>query len=67
MGLREINLKEEYRSDRDDIVSEFFLPCLSNCIEYDRCVDLLSIETLATIAMAFENFAKGNQNRLLAL
>lgn len=59
MGLRDIELKEEYRSDRDDIVTEFFFPCLSHCIEYDRCVDFLSIQTLATISMAFENFAEG--------
>lgn len=59
LSLSEINLKEEYRSDRDDIVAEFFFPCLSNCIEYDRCVDFLSIQTLATIAMAFDNFARG--------
>ena len=59
MSLREINLKEEYRSDRNDIVAEFFYPCLSNCTEYDRCVDFLSIQTLATISMAFDNFAMG--------
>ena len=59
MGLRDIELKEEYRSDSDDIVAEFFFPCLSHCIEYDRCVDFLSIQTLATIAMAFDNFAIG--------
>ena len=59
LGLREIELKDEYRSDRNDIVAEFFFPCLSNCIEYDRCVDLLSIQTLATISMAFDNFAGG--------
>ena len=59
MGLREIELKEEYRSDRDDIVAEFFLPCLSNCIEYDRCVDFLSIQTLSTFSVAFERFAEG--------
>ena len=59
MGLRDIELKEEYRSDIDDIVAEFFFPCLSHCIEYDRCVDFLSIQTLATIAMAFDNFAIG--------
>jgi HKD family nuclease len=59
LGLREIELKEEYRSDRDDIVAEFFFPCLSHCIEYDRCVDFLSIQTLATISMAFENFTEG--------
>lgn len=59
MALRDLRLKEEYRSDTDDIVSEFFFPCLSNCIEYDRCVDFLSIQTLASIAMAFDNFAEG--------
>jgi hypothetical protein len=59
LGLRDLELKEEYRSDRDDIVAEFFFPCLSHCIEYDRCVDFLSIQTLATIAMAFDNFSSG--------
>jgi len=59
LSLRDIELKEEYRSDRDDIVTQFFFPCLGNCIEYDRCVDFLSVETLATIAMAFENFSDG--------
>ena len=59
MSLRELELQEEYRSDRNDIASEFFFPCLSNCIEYDRCVDLLSIQTLATISMAFDNFVIG--------
>ncbi len=57
MGLRDIGLKEEYRSDREDILSEFFYPCLSQCIEYDRCVDFLSVQSLATIAMAFDNFS----------
>ena len=59
MSLREIELKEEYRSDKNDIVAEFFFPCLSRCIEYDRCVNFLSIHTLTTISMAFENFSKG--------
>jgi len=59
LSLREIELQEEYRSDRNDIASEFFFPCLSNCIEYDRCVDFLSIQTLATISMAFDNFVIG--------
>lgn len=59
MALQEIGLKEEYRSDRDDIISEFFVPCLSSCVEYNRCVDILSIHTLTTIAMTFENFTEG--------
>ena len=59
MGLKDVNLKEEYRSDVDDIVAEFFFPCLSNCIQYDRCVNFLSIQALATISMAFDNFSAG--------
>ena len=59
MGLKNLNLKEEYRSDTNDIVAEFFFPCLSHCIEYDRCVNYLSIQALATIAMAFDNFSEG--------
>jgi len=59
MGLKDLNLKEEYRSDTDDIVAEFFFPCLSHCIQYDRCVNFLSIQALATISMAFDNFNAG--------
>ena len=59
MSLKSMNLKEEYRSDVDDIIAEFFFPCLSNCVQYDRCVNYLSIQTLATISMAFDNFNSG--------
>lgn len=59
LGLRDIKFEEEYRSDRNDVVSEFFFPCLSNCIEYDRCVDFLSIRSLASISMGFDNFTLG--------
>jgi HKD family nuclease len=58
LGLRNISLKEEYRSDRDDIISEFFIPCLSNCIEYDRCIEFVTIKSLTTLALGFDNFAK---------
>ncbi len=59
MGLREIRLEEEYRSDRNNMITDFFFPCLSNCIEYDRCVDFLSIRGLAGISMGFDNFTLG--------
>jgi hypothetical protein len=59
LGLREIKLEEEYRSDRNNMITDFFFPCLSNCIEYDRCVDFLSIRGLAGISMGFDNFTSG--------
>jgi len=41
------------------MITDFFFPCLSNCIEYDRCVDFLSIRGLAGISMGFDNFTSG--------
>jgi hypothetical protein len=63
LGLRELNLKEQYRSDTDDIISEFFVPCLSNCIEYDRCIEYVSVKSLTTLALGFENFTS-NQAKM---
>ncbi len=60
MGLRDVSLKEEYRSDRDDIVSEFFVPCLSNCTKYDRCIEYISLKSLTTLSLGFDNFAKSD-------
>lgn len=57
LGLRDLNLKEEFRSDRDDIVNDFFFPCLQECIEYQRCIEFLSVKSLTTIAVGFENFS----------
>ena len=57
MGLRKLQLREQYRSDQDSIVTEFFFPCLGACIEYDRCVKYASLKSLTALAMGFDNFA----------
>ena len=48
MELRKLKLKEQYRSDEDDIVSDFLIPCLNNCIEYDRAVEYVTFCLLYT-------------------
>ena len=55
MGLRDLSLKQEYRSDVDDVVSEFFIPCLTNSIQYDRMVEFISIKSLSTLTFGLEN------------
>ena len=55
MALRDLSLKQEYRSDRDDVVSEFFIPCLSNCIQYDRTIEYISVKSLSTLTFGLEN------------
>ena len=55
MGLRNLKLKEQYRSDRDDIISEFLMPCLNNCIQYDRAVEFVSLRGLTTLSLGLHN------------
>ena len=39
----------------DDVVSEFFIPCLTNSIQYDRTVEFISIKSLSTLTFGLEN------------
>ena len=55
LGLRNLSLKQEYRSDRDDVVSEFFIPCLANSIQYDRTIEFISVKSLSTLTFGLEN------------
>ena len=55
MTLRDLSLKQEYRSDKDDVVSEFFIPCLSNSIQYDRTIEYISVKSLSTLTFGLEN------------
>ena len=55
LTLRDLPLKQEYRSDRDDVVSEFFIPCLTNSIQYDRTIEFISVKSLSTLTFGLEN------------
>ena len=55
MGLRDLSLRQEYRSDKDDVVSEFFIPCLTNSIQYDRTIEFISVKSLSTLTFGLEN------------
>jgi len=60
MGLRELSLKEEYRSDRDNLIEEFFIPCLDNCIEYDRAVEFVTLRSLTGYYFGLKSFLENN-------
>lgn len=55
VGLKSLNLKQVYRSDRDDIVHEFFVRCLSNSARYDRSIEYVSIKSLITLVLGSES------------
>ena len=60
MGLKDLSLKEEYRSDRENLIEEFFLPCLDNCIEYDRAVEYVALKSLTAYYFGLKSFVQNN-------
>ena len=65
MELRKLKLKEQYRSDRDDIISEFFIPCLNNCMQYDRTVEFVTLRGLTTLSLGFHNSTPNARIRII--
>jgi len=55
LTLRDLSLKQEYRSDKDNVVTEFFIPCLTNSIQYDRTIEFITVKSLSTLTFGLEN------------
>ncbi|KZX10675.1 DEAD/DEAH box helicase family protein [Methanobrevibacter filiformis] len=60
MVLEDINIKIKYDSDKDDMISDFYIPVLSNSQKYCRLSGFFSSSSLATVARGMENFIKNN-------
>ena len=62
MRLKDIDFKEEYRSDDGDIIADFYIPCLSNSILYRRAVGYFTSNSIKLamrgIANLIENGGK---------
>ena len=65
MQLRNLKLKEQYRSDRDNIIADFFIPCLNNCIQFDRAIEFVTLQGLSTLSLGFHNSAPSPRIRIV--
>ena len=64
--LRTVPAKGVYKSDRDNILEDFYLPALSVATSYDRAVGFFSGSTISYAAQALSVFvAKGGRMRLI--
>ena len=50
MNLQDISIDLEYRSNRKDVVTDFYIPVLGQSIEYDRAVGFFSSTALIEIS-----------------
>jgi superfamily II DNA or RNA helicase len=64
--LRSVPAKGVYKSDRDNILEDFYLPALSVATSYDRAVGFFSGSTISYAAQALSAFvANGGRMRLI--
>ena len=60
MSLLDVNLKKEYRSPRDNIVSDFYIPLLKESVLYKRSVGFFSSSSLLEISYGITNLINNN-------
>jgi len=47
VGLSDLSIQDEYRSDRVDIIRDFYLPCLEQATVYKQAVEFFSSTSMA--------------------
>lgn len=66
-ALRDLPLRQSYRSDEDNLVRDFYVPCLSVSTLYRRAVGFFSSSALAAAAKGLHVFVGGGgQMQLIA-
>lgn len=64
--LSELNLQTRYRSREDDLLGDFYLPCLRRAVAYDRAVGYFTSGALSLAAPALPPFVEaGGRMRLV--
>ena len=67
MNLRELTIKEDYRSDRCSLVQDFYVPCLENATLYSRAVGFFSSSSLIAVSRGLSALIlTGGKMRLVA-
>src|SRR2546422_10955655 len=66
-SLRDLKLETRYRSNDHEILHDFYVPCLSRAVAYDRAVGYFTSSSLEVAARGLEVFqAHGGSIRLVA-
>lgn len=58
MVLQDLSLRTSYRSGRDALLDDFYVPCLQEAVRYDRAVGYFSSTLYQVVGLAFADFAR---------
>jgi superfamily II DNA or RNA helicase len=50
LNLKNIDIKDHYRSDRNNLIEDFYIPCLSETISYSRAVGYFSSTSIVAVS-----------------
>lgn len=54
--FQELNFKEHYDSQKDDLLNDFYIPALANSKKYRRVVGYFNSKSLASVAIGLKDF-----------
>ncbi|WP_455009247.1 DEAD/DEAH box helicase family protein [Oribacterium sinus] len=60
MGLKDLNIKKEYRSLIDDVILDFYVPLLKESVLYQRAVGFFSSSALIAISSGIDGLIKNS-------
>ena len=67
MSLQNIDIKDHYRSDRHNLIQDFYIPCLSKTVLYSRAVGYFSSTSIVAISQGLAALIEaGGKMRLIA-
>ena len=67
MGLMGLELKDVYRSDRDNLLRDFYNPCISQTVAYDRAVGYFTSTSLVLATQGVTELERrGGKMRIIA-
>ena len=62
--LRDLTLKAVYRSEQDNLLTDFYIPVLKEAISYDRAVGFFSASMLSYAAQGLSVFVQRGDSRM---
>jgi superfamily II DNA or RNA helicase len=67
LNLPNIDIKDHYRSDRNNLIEDFYIPCLSKTISYSRAVGYFSSTSIVAVSQGLAALIEaGGKMRLVA-
>lgn len=60
MGFKDLRIKDHYDSESDDLLNDFYIPVLSETVEYSRVVGFFTSSSLSCVAPGLKKFIQKN-------